>query len=63
MVGYKVYLNRLESDSFELIYDGTNFPSTLTYTATGLSRGIFYRFKVTALNAIGEGPDSTIASY
>jgi len=60
--GYKVYMNDLLSDVWELVYDGTNFPSTLTYTKTGLEAGNYYRFKVAALNGVGEGSSSPSAT-
>lgn len=31
ITGYRVYLNDLLSDTWKLVYDGSNYPSTLTY--------------------------------
>lgn len=39
---------------FELIYDGTGRSDILTYTATtNITKGLYYKFKVLAINAIG----------
>ncbi len=39
--------------NFNLAYNGAGFPYVLTYTATGLTTGLPYRFKVIALNING----------
>ena len=44
LTGYRVYMNDLISDIWVMIYDGNNYPSTLTFTQTGLNAGQFYRF-------------------
>lgn len=56
-------MNNLISDSWDLIYDGTNYPSTLTYTKTGLTAGKYYRFKISAINGVGEGTAGSSASF
>jgi len=61
VTGYRVYMNDLLSDRWELTYDGSNFPSTLTFLRRGLTAGRSYRFRVTALNAVGESDPSTAA--
>jgi hypothetical protein len=53
----------LEDDVFHLVFDGSNFPATVSYTATGLVQGHYYRFKVTALNKNGESVPSAEARY
>lgn len=62
--GYRLYMNDiLADDVFRMVFDGANYPSTLTYTATGLIPGRYYRFKATALNKIGESDPSTEATF
>jgi hypothetical protein len=56
-------MNDLLSDRWELVYDGSNFPSTLTFHKTGLLAGSSYRFRVTALNDVGESSPSTEAQF
>ena len=59
VTGYRVYINDLLSDRWELVYDGSSFPSTLTFHKTGLTAGRSYRFRITALNTVGESVPST----
>ena len=62
--GYRLYMNDiLEDDVFRLVFDGANYPSTLTYTTAGLIAGRYYRFKVSALNRIGESEVSSEATF
>lgn len=56
---FNVYWDEGTGGSFEFVATSMNM---LSYTKTGLTAGGTYRFKVTALNAIGEGADSPIGS-
>lgn len=63
VTGYRVYMNDLLSDRWELVYDGSSFPSTLTFHKTGLTAGRSYRFRITALNTVGESSPSTADQF
>ena len=53
--GYRLYMNDLLADDvFNLIYDGANYPASLSFTKTGLTPGKYYRFKVSSMNKNGE---------
>ena len=57
--GYRLYMNDiLADDVFHLTYDGSNYPSTVSYTATSLTAGRYYRFRVIAINKNGESVHS-----
>lgn len=53
-------MNDLTSDQWQLVYDGSNYPSTLTYQQIGLTPGSYYRFEVSAINAVGESSPSSV---
>lgn len=57
--GYKLYRDNGNDGNFSLIYDGTNRPGQRAFVSTGLNTGTYYRFKVSALNALGESDNST----
>jgi len=63
VTGYKLYIAEGPRE-YNLIYDGTNRADVLTYTATkGIKKSLWYKFKVTAINIIGESqlsPDLTV---
>ncbi len=62
--GYKLYMNDiLANDNWDLVFDGSNYPSTLTYTQTGLTPGRYYRFRVIAVNKIGVSDPSAEAKF
>lgn len=42
---------------YSVIYDGSGFPNTFSYTAQNLTTGLPYRFKVVALNINGQSAD------
>ena len=63
ITGYKVYMNDFTTDAFSLIYDGSSSPSVLSLTQQGLTAGNYYRFTVSALNRVGESPQSTSATF
>lgn len=53
VTGYKLYMAE-GAREYNLIYDGTGRSDILTYTATqGITKSVFYKFKVQALNIIG----------
>lgn len=46
-----------------MVYDGSAYPSAVTYTTTALIPGRYYQFKVTALNIAGESNPSAAATF
>ena len=55
-------MNDLLSDVWQLVFDGSNYPSTLSYTQHSLNQGKYYRFRIIAINSVGSsqpGPDSS----
>lgn len=63
ITGYLVYMSDIQSEDFDLVYNGLYYPSTLTFQVTGLIEGIEYRFKVSALNNIGASLNSTEETF
>ena len=63
ITGYRAYMNNLINDEWTLIYDGLNYPSTLTFKESGLTAGKYYRFRVSAINYVGEGKLSADVSF
>lgn len=64
ILGYKLFMNDiLADDYFNLVYDGSMYPSTLTFNMTGLTPGKYYRFKVSAINRIGESAMSAEGKF
>jgi hypothetical protein len=55
IIGYKLYMATGLAGSYNLVYDGTNFPIITSKIITGLTTGEVYRFKVSAINYNGEG--------
>ncbi|CAK9080192.1 unnamed protein product, partial [Durusdinium trenchii] len=53
ILGYHVDMEANGDGSWERIYDGTNRPSQLTFTATGLHASLMYTFRVYAENRVG----------
>lgn len=49
-------MNDYSNDDFNLVYDGSSKASIVTFTMSNLIPGKYYRFKVQAVNKIGEGP-------
>ena len=56
--GYLLMMAEYGSQEFKTIYDGTSRPLKLDYTATGLTTGKQYIFKLIAMNFNGESPES-----
>jgi hypothetical protein len=56
--GYKLYRDNGNNGNFTLIYDGTNRPGQRTFISHNLTPGMYYRFKVLAVNYNGDGPES-----
>ena len=59
VLGYQLQRDDGYSGEFITIYDGTNFPSVRQYTATGLIRGLTYKFVVKAINFNGASSPSS----
>eukprot|EP00439_Symbiodinium_sp_Y106_P043633 s4249_g5.t1 len=53
ILGYHVDMEANGDGSWERIYDGTNQPSKLTFTALGLHASLTYNFRVFAENRVG----------
>jgi len=58
ITNYNVYISTTETGTYSLIAS----PSGLTYTDTGLTNGQTYWYKVSAINAIGEGANCSAVS-
>jgi len=61
--GITDYIIKYSTDNFAtetVVSDGVN--TNTSYTVTGLTAGVSYKFKVLAVNALGNSPDSNIAS-
>ena len=58
VTGYKLYMAAGPRE-YNLVYDGTNRADVLTFTVTkGIFKDSWYRFRVSAINIIGESPQS-----
>ena len=64
VIGYQLQMDDGYGGDFQTIYNGYNFPNVRQYTATGLTRGLEYRFQLMALNFNGPGvASSTLDVY
>jgi len=61
IAGYRLYVAEGQSNIFSLVYDGDGYPQITSTVVTNLSTGELYDFKVSAINANGEGPQSSAA--
>lgn len=65
--GYKVYLDNGLGGPFNLIFDGSAFPSRFSFlageTTELLTCGRLYQARVTALNVAGESDSDTVSVY
>ena len=63
VTNYRVYQST-DNVHFGLVTSGgcENLTTTTTCTRTGLTQGVTYHFKVSAVNVVGEGPKSATAS-
>lgn len=57
--GYKLYMDGGNDGNYTMIYDGSNSPGTLEYTATGLNTNSAYNFYLVAVNFNGDSPASS----
>ncbi len=62
VIGYQLYMDDGYGGDYSIVYDGKNFPNVRQFTVTGLSRGLVYNFKVTALNFNGASVASDATS-
>eukprot|EP00439_Symbiodinium_sp_Y106_P051756 s3186_g6.t3 len=61
VLGYKLYRDNGANDPIDiLLWNGYGQPDVLSFTVTGLSGGLLYRFAATALNSAGESLQSDI---
>jgi hypothetical protein len=62
--GYRLYMNDLlADDNFNMVYDGSNYPSAISFTSRDLTPGKYYRFKVSAMNRNGESGKSLESKF
>ena len=62
--GYRLYTNTgIGDDIIKLIFDGEGIPSQRTFTHDGLIPGRYYKYQVSTLNSVGEGPKSTVKIF
>ncbi|CAE6963929.1 unc-22 [Symbiodinium natans] len=55
VLGYKLYRDNGANDPIDiLLWNGYGQPDVLSFTVTGLSGGLLYRFAATAMNSAGE---------
>jgi len=59
LLGYKLYRNNGANDPINIVlWNGQGQPQVTSFTVTGLSGGLIYKFAATALNAAGESLQS-----
>ncbi len=58
IIGYRLYFSQGTADSYSLLFDGKHYPSVTSFVALNLTTGSRVKFKVSALNANGEGASS-----
>lgn len=63
ITGYRVYMNAVDQGDWFMVYNGQSQPTKLFYKQNGLTSGVLYRFKVSALNSVGEGPESPEGTF
>lgn len=63
ITGYRVQMNAVDQGDWNMIYDGTSQPTKLFLKQIGLKSGGLYRFRVSAINSVGEGPYSVDATF
>jgi hypothetical protein len=61
ITGYKLYMDDGYSGNFFVVYDGSGYPFTTSYTAVNLTTGLPYRFYVVASNINGDSIGSNTA--
>jgi len=61
--GYYLYMADYGSETYDLIYDGTNKPQITSQVVSGLETGSQYKFKLSALNFNGEGTMSSVYTF
>ena len=55
-------MNPSGSSQWTVVYNGVGHPTVLSYNVTGLTSGISYRFRVKAVNFVGNSTESSISS-
>lgn len=63
IIDYKIYWdNGVGNGNFDTVLASTTYPS-LEYTASGLTEGTYYSFKITAVNIVDESLKSTSGRF
>ena len=58
ITGYKLYQTNVTTGGEYLVYDGSNIPTVSSQQVKGLQAGHKYKYRVAALNRVGEGERS-----
>ena len=61
ILGYKLYM--YVTGMYTVVYDGSRNSSNMSFTVSNLANGLYYKFKVSALNIIGESSLSSDFSF
>jgi hypothetical protein len=59
ITGFKLFINPLDDGDWSIAYDGSGHPTIHVITIDNLKEGMYYRFKYTSLNYVGESAEST----
>lgn len=62
ITGYRLYVAPVRTGSETLAYDGAGIPTVSRKVVEGLEEGEYYRFRVSALNRVGEGSKSPLSA-
>jgi hypothetical protein len=62
ITGYRLYSVRVKTGEETLAYDGQHIPTVSSMKVSALREGEYYRFRVAAINRVGEGPKSPLSA-